>query len=306
MAWGWSLTYHQHLRQTTEAATKVEQKRHCVAIGRGEGLVARYGDVLMYIADAARARPLVQTLTSTAPPALPQALSTLATGPAADTVPHFGALVPTGDALHLMVHGEVIADIEAGGGHRRVSGGSRPVVDETVAPWFDRITICTATTTFVPCADTDLVAGVVPGAGFVLQSRVVRPAAAQAAAQVAATTRGRPVTGSLIADDGAVYPLDRAYIIGRNPLIDPAVSNASASPISLPDDPQVSRVHAYVTVSGGMVMVRDARTAGGTFIAAPGDQTWTQIGDQPVELNPGCYLRIGQKILTYAVSGPSQ
>lgn len=285
----------------------MEQKRHCVAIGRGEGLVARYGDVLVYIADAARARPLIQTLTSTAhPSALPHALAALTTGPASDTVPHFGALVPTGDALHLIVHGEVIADIEAGGGHRRVSGGSRPVVDETVAPWFDRITICTAATTFVPCADTDLVAGVVPGAGFVLQSRVVRPAAAQAPAQVAATTRGRPVTGSLIADDGAVYPLDRTYIIGRNPLIDPAVSNASASPISLPDDPQVSRVHAYVTVNGGMVMVRDARTAGGTFIAAPGDQNWTQIGDQPVELHPGCYLRIGQKILTYNVSGPSQ
>ncbi len=285
----------------------MEQKRHCVAIGRGEGLVARYGDVLVYIADAARARPLIQTLTSTAhPSALPHALAALTTGPASDTVPHFGALVPTGDALHLIVHGEVIADIEAGGGHRRVSGGSRPVVDETVAPWFDRITICTAATTFVPCADTDLVAGVVPGAGFVLQSRVVRPAAAQAPAQVAATTRGRPVTGSLIADDGAVYPLDRAYIIGRNPLIDPAVSNASASPISLPDDPQVSRVHAYVTVNGGMVMVRDARTVGGTFIAAPGDQNWTQIGDQPVELHPGCYLRIGQKVLTYDVSGPSQ
>ncbi|MBN9634580.1 MAG: FHA domain-containing protein [Actinobacteria bacterium] len=285
----------------------MEQKRHCVAIGRGEGLVARYGDVLVYIADAARARPLIQTLTSTAhPSALPHALAALTTGPASDTVPHFGALVPTGDALHLIVHGEVIADIEAGGGHRRVSGGSRPVVDETVAPWFDRITICTAATTFVPCADTDLVAGVVPGGGFVLQSRVVRPGAAQAPAQVAATTRGRPVTGSLIADDGAVYPLDRAYIIGRNPLIDPAVSNASASPISLPDDPQVSRVHAYVTVNGGMVMVRDARTVGGTFIAAPGDQNWTQIGDQPVELHPGCYLRIGQKVLTYDVSGPSQ
>lgn len=285
----------------------MEQKRHCVAIGRGEGLVARYGDVLVYIADAARARPLLQVLTSTAQPsALPQALAALASGPESDTVPHFGALVPTGDALHLMVRGDVIADIEAGGGHRRVSGGSRPVVDETVAPWFDRITICTATTTFVPCSDTDLVAGVVPGSGFVLQSRVARVAAAQAPAQVAATTRGRPPTGSLVADDGAVYPLDRPYIIGRNPLLDPAVSNASASPISLPDDPQVSRVHTYVTVSGGMVMVRDARTVGGTFIAAPGDQAWTQIGDQPVELKPGCYLRIGQKILTYDMSAGSQ
>lgn len=284
----------------------MEQKRHHVAIGRGDGLVARFGDVLMYIADAGRGRPLLQLVASTPPHTLPHALAALVGGPELDAVPHFGALVPAGDALHLIVRGEVIADIEAGGGHRRVSGAGRPLVDETVAPWFDRITICTATTTFVPCADTDLVAGVVPGAGFVLQPRMVGAAAQQSPPQAAATTRGRPITGALVADDGAVYPLDRAYIIGRNPMIDPAVSNATASPISLPDDPQVSRVHAHVTVHGGLVMVRDAQTAGGTYIAAPGDQVWTQIGDRPVELKPGCYLRIGQKILTYDMSATAQ
>jgi len=285
----------------------VEQKRHYVAIGRGEGLVARFGDVLTYIADGARARPLLRVLTTTvAPPALPQALAALAYGPESDTVSPFGALVPTGDCLHLIVRGEVIADVEAGGGQRRVGSGGRPLADEPVAPWFDRITICGATTTFVPCADTDLIAGVVPGGGFVLQSRTARSAAQQAPHQAPATTRARPVTGSLTADDGAVYPLDRAYIIGRNPMIDPAVVSGAASPISLPDDPQVSRVHAYVTVNGGMVLVRDAQTAGGTYIASPGDQNWTQIGDQPAELLPGCYLRIGQKILTYQVPPQDQ
>ncbi len=285
----------------------MEHKQHYVAIGRGEGLVARFGDVLAYIADATRARPLLQVLTTTAaPPALPQALATLACGPESAAVPPFGVLIPTGDRLHLIVRGEVIADVEAGGGHRRLTGSGRPLVDETVAPWFDRITICTAATTFVPCAETDLVAGVVPGAGFVLQSRTARSAAQQSPPQAPATTRARPVTGSLTADDGAVYPLDRTYIIGRNPMIDPAVTNGAASPISLPDDPQVSRVHAYVTVNGGMVLVRDAGTVGGTHIAAPGDQVWTQIGDQPVELLPGCYLRIGQKILTYDVSTQGQ
>ncbi|MUL48746.1 FHA domain-containing protein [Mycobacterium sp. CBMA293] len=285
----------------------VEQKRHCVAIGRGEGLVARKGDVLMYVADIARARSLLHVLESTThAQALPQELATLAQGPNPDTVPPFGALVPTGDALHLILRGEVIADIESGGSHRRVSGSSRPLVHETVDPRFDRITICTATTTFVPCADTDLVAGVVPGAGFVLQLRAARAPVQQQPPPAPPTMQARPVAGSLTADDGAVYPLDRAYVIGRNPMIDPAVHNASASPISLPDDPQVSRVHAYVTVNGGQVMVRDAQTAGGTYIAAPGDQVWTPVGDQPVELKPGCYLRIGQKILTHQVVVPVQ
>ncbi|SEA57999.1 MULTISPECIES: FHA domain-containing protein [unclassified Mycobacterium] len=284
----------------------MEQKRHYVAIGRGEGLVARFGDVLTYVADGARARPLLRVLTTVAPPALPQALAALAYGPESDTVPPFGALVPAGDCLHLIVRGDVIADVEAGGGQQRLSSGGRPLVDEPVASWFDRITICGTTTTFVPCADTDLVAGVVPGGGFVLQSRLARSTAQHAPQPAPATTRARPVTGNLTADDGAVYPLDRAYIIGRNPMIDPAVVSGAASPISLPDDPQVSRVHAYVTVNGGMVLVRDAQTVGGTHIASPGDQTWTQIGDQPVELLPGCYLRIGQKILTYQVPAQSQ
>jgi hypothetical protein len=284
----------------------VEQKRHYVAIGRGEGLVARFGDVLTYIADGARARPLLALLTTVVPPALPQALAALAHGPEADTVPAFGALVPAGDCLHLIVRGEVIADVEAGGGQRRLGSGDRPLVDEPVAPWFDRITMCGTATTFVPCADTDLVAGVVPGGGFVLQSRLARSAAQQGPHPVPATTRARPVTGTLTADDGAGYPLDRPYIIGRNPMIDPAVVSGAASPISLPDDPQVSRVHAYVTVNGGMVLVRDAQTVGGTHIASPGDQTWTQIGDQPVELLPGCYLRIGQKIFSYQVSPQGQ
>ena len=91
----------------------MEQKQHYVAIGRGEGLVARFGDVLTYLPDGARARPLLQLLTTVAPPALPQALAGLAHGPETDTVPAFGALIPAGDCLHLIVRGEVIADVDA-------------------------------------------------------------------------------------------------------------------------------------------------------------------------------------------------
>ena len=285
----------------------MDLNRHCVAIGRGDGLVARRGDVLMYISDATRARSLLHLLSVNAQPGpvLVNALSALVHGREAGTVPPFGVLVPSGDRLQLLLRGEVVADIASEGGHHRVGGGSRPVVDESVGPRFDKIAMCSATTTFIPCADTDLLAGVVPGAGFVLQPRMVRAPVRQPP-PAAATMAARPVSGALTSDDGAVYPLDRPYIIGRNPMIDPAVHNAAASPISLPDDPQVSRLHAYVTINGGTVLVRDARTAGGTFIAAPGDQVWTQVGEQPVELKPGCYLRVGQRILTYRVITPGQ
>ena len=108
-----------------------------------------------------------------------------------------------------------------------------------------------------------------------------------------------PVAGVLETEDGAIYPLDRPYVIGRDPLVDDTVRNAHASPIVVQNDPHVSRVHAFVTFDGSAVFVRDASTPGGTFIAAPGATGWTQIGTTPTELAPGWSLRIGARILTY-------
>lgn len=277
----------------------MELKRHRVAIGRGEGLVARFGDALMYISDASRARGLLRVLESTvrAPTAaLIDGLSPLVHAPESGAVPSFGALVPSGGALQIILHGDVIADIESGGTRRKVGCGGRPMQVDSLAPPFDAIAIFTGATAFTPYLETDLVSGVVPGSGFVLVPRIAPVAARQPAPP---TSQARTPSGVLAADDGAVYPLDRPYVIGRNPLIDPAVHDGAASPISVPDDPQVSRVHAYVTISGTTVLVRDAKTAGGTYIAAPGDREWTQVTDRPAELKPGCYLRIGQRILTY-------
>ena len=108
-----------------------------------------------------------------------------------------------------------------------------------------------------------------------------------------------PVAGVLQTEDGAVYPLDRPYVIGRDPLGDDSVRNAQASPIVVPNDQHVSRVHAYVTINGGAVYVRDAATPAGTWIAAPGAKSWTEVGSAPAELAPGWSLRVGEKILTY-------
>ena len=107
-----------------------------------------------------------------------------------------------------------------------------------------------------------------------------------------------PVAGVLQAAGGAIYPLDRPYVIGRDPLADDAVRNAHASPIVVQNDQHVSRVHAYVTIDGG-VYVRDASTPGGTFIAAPVAESWTEIGPKPTRLEPGWSLRVGEWILTY-------
>ncbi|MEU6189805.1 FHA domain-containing protein [Nocardia sp. NPDC047038] len=105
--------------------------------------------------------------------------------------------------------------------------------------------------------------------------------------------------GALVTEEGAAYPLDRAYVIGRGPQVDEAVRTAAATPIVIQRDRHVSRVHAYVSVDGGKVYIRDAAATSGTFIAGPGTDQWTRISTSPTELPPGWRVRISERVLTY-------
>ncbi|MFE3256500.1 FHA domain-containing protein [Nocardia sp. NPDC059229] len=124
-------------------------------------------------------------------------------------------------------------------------------------------------------------------------------ARATAGPQPPATSAMAAAGGALTSTEGAVYPLDRPYVIGRDPMIDEAVRRAVASPIVIARDRHVSRVHARVFVENGLVYVRDAGTPGGTFVAAPGAADWVRVGQRPTELKAGWSLRIGERILTY-------
>ncbi|QBS43661.1 FHA domain-containing protein [Nocardia sp. CS682] len=119
-------------------------------------------------------------------------------------------------------------------------------------------------------------------------ARIVRPAAEPDQA-----------VGNLILENGAAYPLDRPYVIGRGPQADDSVRSATAAPIVIQRDRHVSRVHAYVSVDRGKVFVRDAAATSGTFIAPPGTDQWTRIGTSPTELRPGWSVRISDRVITY-------
>lgn len=314
-----------------------------VQVAPGDGLVARFGDVVLYTDARGQAAARLLAAAESAGAArypgdlLASQLGTAVFEHAASAA--VGAAAPTETGYLVLVHGPAVAMVETERGTRRITGvygdawatdtvlGSVPTVriSDLGAP---RPT---------PDPLSDLQAGVVPAGGLVMvgapradksdigqtavidksqRDRAGEGGLVQTVGTEIATDAVKPASitkiaaaieqrGALVGPGGSVYVLDRSYVIGRSPLADETVRSAAASPIVVPHDPYISRVHAYLTVSGTEVYLRDANTASGTFVAAPGAYSWTRVGSAPMRLEPGCSVRVGEWIASYQFAGKS-
>ena len=109
----------------------------------------------------------------------------------------------------------------------------------------------------------------------------------------------RPALGCLVGDDGIIWRLDAAYLVGSNPATDPTVRGGVARPLALSGE-ELSAGHAEIRLADWDVQVADRSSAAGTFVFEPGADSWLRLRPyEPRTLKPGTHVAFGQRIVTY-------
>jgi hypothetical protein len=115
----------------------------------------------------------------------------------------------------------------------------------------------------------------------------------------------RPPLGVLLVDDGRGYPLDRDYVIGREPLLDGDVAAGRATPVPVTDaEGSVSRLHLRVSLAGWRVEARDLGSANGSVLYCAGGPRTLAPADVAV-LDPGARIAVGRRSVQFLPYGIS-
>jgi FHA domain len=117
--------------------------------------------------------------------------------------------------------------------------------------------------------------------------------------------QSRPPLGVLLVDDGRGYPLDRDYVIGREPRLDGDVVAGRATPLPVTDaEGSVSRLHLRVSLVGWRVEVRDLGSANGSVLYGGAGARRLAPSDVVV-LEPGARVGIGRRSVEFLPYGTS-
>jgi hypothetical protein len=109
--------------------------------------------------------------------------------------------------------------------------------------------------------------------------------------------------GVLLLDDGTEFPLDRDYIIGREPTLDED-ARRPATPLRIADPGgTVSRTHLRISLAGGQVKVQDLGSANGSQLHLPTGALELAPHDSAV-IVPDTEIGIGNRTLRYLSGSP--
>ncbi|PRY50122.1 FHA domain-containing protein [Geodermatophilus tzadiensis] len=146
-----------------------------VGLAPGDGLVARFGDVVLLVpedgTDAGELLDLVEAAAAEDEPgsALATRLLGWAGGRRPGEGPAFGVVAPVADGVVVLLRGGVSAEVTGPAGTRRLSGRQALTwVDHVVALPFERVTVGDGDAPAHPHPRSALREGVVPARGFVL------------------------------------------------------------------------------------------------------------------------------------------
>ena len=109
----------------------------------------------------------------------------------------------------------------------------------------------------------------------------------------------RPPLGVLVLDDGTRFPLDRDYVVGREPTFDSDVIEGRSGPLRI-NDPNgtVSRLHLRISLVGWQVEVSDLGSANGSVLqSSDGERTLAPY--EPTMIEPGARIGIGHRSIQY-------
>ncbi len=110
--------------------------------------------------------------------------------------------------------------------------------------------------------------------------------------------------GYLVFDDNTNFTVDRSYIVGRDPSVQPG---RNLEPLKVETDAKtLSRNHAEIKLVDNTVQIIDLESTNGTFMWDKTFERWNQLAPhQAVNIRPGDSIALGRRTFVFEATLPS-